>query len=102
MAAFYPEPKPVPATLRTRDLHLEMLSPEHVELDYDALMSSWPRLQIWSGSDRWPRPDFTLEENLSDLTEHRDEFVSREASPTLSSARISRAVKAASTSTLGR
>lgn len=79
MATFYPEPKPVPAILRTDDLYLEMLSPEHVELDYDALMSSWPRLQIWSGTDRWPRPDFTLEENLSDLTEHRDEFVSREA-----------------------
>lgn len=79
MVSFYPEPKPVPATLRTRDLYLEMLAPTHVDRDYDALMSSWPRLQIWSGTDRWPRPDFTLQENLADLTEHRDEFLHREA-----------------------
>lgn len=79
MAAFYPEPKPVPATLRTRDLYLEMLAPEHVERDYDALMSSWQRLQVWNGTDRWPRPDFTLEENLADLIRHRDEFLQREA-----------------------
>jgi hypothetical protein len=79
MAPFYSEPKPVPATLRTVDLYLEMLAPEHVDRDYEAFMSSWPRLQIWSGTDRWPRPDFTREENLQDLTEHRDEFLQREA-----------------------
>lgn len=79
MTTFYPEPKSIPATLRTDDLYLEMLSPEHVELDYDALMSSWRRLQIWSGTDRWPRPDFTLDENMSDLIRHRDEFLRREA-----------------------
>ena len=38
--AFYPEPHPVPTTLRTSKMLLAMLSPGHVELDYEALMES--------------------------------------------------------------
>jgi RimJ/RimL family protein N-acetyltransferase len=76
--SWYPEPKPVPATLETEDLHLEMLAPEHVELDYDAFMSSIERLQLWSGG-RWPHEGFTLDENMQDMVMHRDEFLAREA-----------------------
>lgn len=75
---WYPEPKPVPASLETEDLQLEMLAPEHVDLDYDALMSSRERLMRWSGG-RWPHADFTRAENLDDMVMHRDEFLAREA-----------------------
>lgn len=75
---FYPEPKHVPEHLRTADLYLEMLAPEHVEMDYAAFMSSRPRLRLWSGG-RWPTDDFTLEDNLEDMVMHRDEFLDRVA-----------------------
>ncbi len=76
--AWYPEPKPVPATLDTADLHLEMLAPEHVDLDLDALLSSRERLLAWSGG-RWPHEGFTRDENMEDMVMHRDEFLAREA-----------------------
>ncbi len=75
---FYPEQLPVPSALMTEHLHLEMLEPAHVELDYAAFMSSWPRLTLWSGGP-WPYADFTLEENRGDLQRHMDEFLNREA-----------------------
>lgn len=76
--AWYPEPKPVPAALDTADLHLEMLAPKVVDLDYAALMSSIERLQLWSGG-RWPHEAFTREENMDDMVMHRNEFLAREA-----------------------
>jgi hypothetical protein len=75
---FYPEPRPVPQELRTRDLVLKMLTPAVVQLDYDALMESRERLRAWSDSD-WPADDFTLEGNRADLEEHEREFHAREA-----------------------
>ena len=75
---FYPEPKPVPDNLRTDDLYLEMLAPKHVDIDYEAFMSSRPRLRLWSGGG-WPNDDFTREDNMQDMAMHRDEFVNREA-----------------------
>ncbi len=76
--AWYPEPKPVPDALDTADLHLEMLEPKHVEIDYAAFMSSIARLNLWSGG-RWPHAGFTLDENMADMVMHRDEFLAREA-----------------------
>ena len=75
---FYPPDAIVPATLRTQDLYLTMLAPEHVERDYDAFMSSIPRLQRWSGGS-WPTPEFTLAENMDDMIMHSNEHVDREA-----------------------
>ena len=75
---FYPADANVPDTLETPEFRLEPLNASHVERDYDALMSSRERLNRWSG-DLWPREDFTLAENLSDLQEHDAEQQSREA-----------------------
>jgi len=75
---FYPEDAPVPATLQTERLNLTMLAPEHVERDYDALMSSQARLNLWSGG-RWPSPDFTLAQNMDDMLRHSREHLAREA-----------------------
>ena len=76
--AFYPAPKPVPATLRTSKLLLAPLTPGHVELDYAALMESRPELRNWSGTS-WPADDFTLDENRADLARHQREHRDREA-----------------------
>lgn len=76
--AWYPEPKPVPESLDTADLHLEMLAPKHVDIDYAAFMSSRERLLRWSGG-RWPHEGFSREDNMADMVMHRDEFLAREA-----------------------
>jgi RimJ/RimL family protein N-acetyltransferase len=75
---FYPDNARVPATLVTPEFILEPLNASHVELDFDALMSSRPRLNLWSGN-LWPRDDFTLAENLDDLEGHDAEQRAREA-----------------------
>lgn len=75
---FYPADAPVPETLRTEELYLEMLAPKHVERDYDAFMSSIPRLQLWSGGS-WPSEDFTLAQNMDDMVMHSSEHLAREA-----------------------
>jgi RimJ/RimL family protein N-acetyltransferase len=75
---FYPADAPVPAARVTPNFRLEPLNSSHVELDFDALMSSRPRLNLWSG-DLWPRDDFTLAENLADLEGHDSEQRAREA-----------------------
>jgi RimJ/RimL family protein N-acetyltransferase len=75
---FYPDDAPVPASLVTPEFMLEPLDASHVELDFDALMSSRPRLNLWSGN-LWPRDDFTLAENLEDLEGHDTEQRAREA-----------------------
>ena len=75
---FYPEDAPVPDELRTDDLLLRMLTPEHVEMDYEAVMESQEQLRRFS-SGSWPTPDFTLAQNLDDLEEHEREHVERVA-----------------------
>src|SRR4051812_30511543 len=72
---FYPADAVVPAGLVTAEFTLEPLNASHVERDYDAFITSRPRLNLWSG-DTWPHAGFTLAENLDDLNghdaEHRD------------------------------
>jgi hypothetical protein len=75
---FWPEGATVPEELRTDDLVLRMLAPEHVERDYDAVMETRERLRLWSNST-WPEDDFTLESNLEDLRRHEREHLAREA-----------------------
>lgn len=77
-APFVPDDFEVPAVLETEQFRLRMLSTSDVERDYDALMSSAPRLREMFGRD-WPTEDFTLAENLEDLAEHEEEFLRREA-----------------------
>lgn len=76
--SFYPESEPVPDELRTADLLLRMLSPEHVHMDYEAVMESQEQLRRFSAGS-WPAPDFTLEQNIGDLEEHEREHHERVA-----------------------
>ena len=71
-----------PAPPSSERLLLEILSPDVVELDYQAIMDSRARLREelqWGGERPWPADDFTLAENHQDLSDHQDEFVRREA-----------------------
>lgn len=74
--SFFPPERDVPEILETRDFVLVPLNPSHVEIDYDAVMSSREMLRLWSGS-AWPRDDFTLAENLADLAGHDREHRER-------------------------
>jgi hypothetical protein len=76
MPRFYPPDAPVPTELRMPECFLRMLRATDVELDYAAVMASQEMLRAKSGG-RWPRPDFTIEENLADLQEHEADFQQR-------------------------
>jgi RimJ/RimL family protein N-acetyltransferase len=73
---FYPDDAPVPAGLRSDELLLRPLRATDVELDYEAVMATQEVLRRGSGG-AWPRPDFTLEENLADLQGHEADFLAR-------------------------
>lgn len=76
--SFYPAGQVVPVGMRTSEFILQPLTPEHVEVDYEAVMASQEMLRLWSGST-WPKKDFTLAENLLDLQWHYQEHQDREA-----------------------
>lgn len=78
MTDYYAPERPVPNGIETPRLLLEPLKPEHVELDYAAVMESRKQLRLWSGS-LWPADDFTLEENLQDVQWHWREHQDRVA-----------------------
>ncbi len=67
---------PVPASLEQAQFRLRMLSADDVEGDYQAVMASQARLRAGSPHG-WPRPGFTLAENLQDLLRHEQEFRDR-------------------------
>jgi RimJ/RimL family protein N-acetyltransferase len=69
-------PPPPPSTDRLR---LEVLGPAWVEFDYEALMGSREHLRRTLQWGSWPRANFTLEENRTDLARHLEEFERREA-----------------------
>ena len=73
---FYPEDAPVPTALRGDEFVLRPLRATDVDLDYEAVMASQEALRRGSGGE-WPRPDFTLEENLADLQGHEADFHAR-------------------------
>jgi len=73
---FYPVDASVPAALRSDEFLLRPLRAADVELDYEAVMASQEALRRGSGGE-WPRPDFTLEENLADLQGHEADFHAR-------------------------
>ncbi len=75
---FVPQDFDVPDVLETENFRLRMLSVDDVDKDYEAVMESQEMLlKVTNG--RWPREGFTLEENLSDLERHQQEFLDREA-----------------------
>ncbi|MHC5109512.1 MAG: GNAT family N-acetyltransferase [Planctomycetota bacterium] len=67
-----------PRELDTRYTHLEPLAPVHAKLDFDAAMSSREHLQSTLHWGNWPREDFTVEENITDLERHWNEFIQNE------------------------
>ncbi|OJX37971.1 MAG: hypothetical protein BGO78_07980 [Chloroflexi bacterium 44-23] len=62
-----------PSPLKNSEFVLEPLHPNHVYLDYEAVMASKTFLRLWSMSD-WPSDNFTLEDNRRDLQMHFQEF----------------------------
>lgn len=66
----------MPARWETAVCTLIPLKPEHVELDYTAVMQSREMLRLWSGSP-WPADDFTVADNLKDLQWHWREHQAR-------------------------
>ena len=75
---FVPDDFEIPASLETATFRLRMLSVDDVEKDYEAVIESRELLHTMFGGP-WPRPGFTLEENLADLERHQQEFLSRKA-----------------------
>ncbi|WP_410659231.1 N-acetyltransferase [Amycolatopsis sp. lyj-112] len=66
-----------PTSLATDQFHLEPLGPRHNPADHAAWMSSIERIRSTPGypDGNWPPPDgMTLEENLTDLRRHADDF----------------------------
>jgi hypothetical protein len=90
---FVPPEFAVPRGLSTPLFELSVLAPRHAEADYDAVMSSRPRLQRYQGrgrrklganessaldlGDTWPAATMTLDYNRTDLVEHEEEFAQR-------------------------
>ncbi len=76
---FVPDDFEVPASLETDRFRLRMLSVDDVEKDYEAVIESRELLHTIYDTGPWPKPGFTLEENLADLKRHQEEFLSRKA-----------------------
>ena len=75
---FVPDDFEIPDMLETDRFRLRMLSVDDVEKDYEAVIESRELLHAMFGGP-WPKPGFTLEENLADLKRHQQEFFSRKA-----------------------
>jgi hypothetical protein len=73
---FYPDDAPIPTGLRSDEFLLRPLRAADVDLDYEAVMVSQETLRRDNGG-RWPRPDFTLAEDLADLQGHEADFRTR-------------------------
>lgn len=78
MDSFYPSPMTVPGGLTTDAFVLEPLTPDHVEVDYQAVMATRSKLRVWGGTS-WPTDDFDLAGNLADLEMHHREHGQRDA-----------------------
>jgi hypothetical protein len=80
--SFVPGDFEPPAGLATADFVLEPLGPRHNERDYDAWTSSMEHILATPGmvetGDEHPWPfSMTLEQNLSDLARHAEDFAER-------------------------
>ncbi|MBS1719064.1 MAG: GNAT family N-acetyltransferase [Armatimonadetes bacterium] len=77
MPPFVPKDFAVPATLKTNEFHLRMLTVNDVVKDFDAVITSVDHCKtIWGG--KWPE-GLTLEQNLIDLGWHQKEFQIRQS-----------------------
>ena len=78
MTTFVSDDFIVPLELIRPTFCLRPLTTKYAEKDFDAVIESQERLRRFS-HNLWPRPGFTLTENLSDLKRHEAEFNAREA-----------------------
>jgi len=62
----------IPDSFQNTLCYCEPLTPDHLLLDFDAVMSSRLFLRLWSKSE-WPSDNFQLEDNLKDLVMHEKE-----------------------------
>lgn len=78
MTELVPDDFEVPLELNLPAFILRPLTVEHLELDYEAVMSSKTRLrQVFSAADDWPSDQLTLEEDRRHLIWHAGEFERR-------------------------
>jgi hypothetical protein len=78
MTPFVPADFEAPAELAGPGFHLEPLGPEHNERDYEAWMSSIDHIRATPGFEDWDWPEpMTLEDNLSDLEGHAQDYAQR-------------------------
>ena len=68
-----------PSGLRARDFVLEPLGPQHNDADYAAWTPSIQHIRSTSGfsTGSWPNDSISLDQNLSDLIRHADDFAAR-------------------------
>ena len=93
-----------PTSLITDQFRLEPLGPQHVQADHAAWTSSIEHIRSTPGypDGNWPpRNGMTLEENLSDLGRHADDFKRAPVTPSPSWTRATTTSSVASTCTLG-
>jgi hypothetical protein len=78
-ASFVPDDFAVPGELVTEEFRLEPLGPQHNAADFEAWKSSIDHIRATPGfpDGNWPDPGMPLEENLSDLRRHAEDFARR-------------------------
>ncbi|MBN2003913.1 MAG: GNAT family N-acetyltransferase [Anaerolineae bacterium] len=74
---FVPATFEVPAALETERFRLRMLSVDDVVKDFEAVIES--RELLHATGSIWPEEGFTIEDNLTDLERHQQEFLNRKA-----------------------
>jgi hypothetical protein len=79
VVSFVPDDFVAPPPLATAEFRLEPLGPEHNVSDYAAWTSSIDHINATPGFADWDWPDesLTIEDNLSDLVSHSQDFAKR-------------------------
>jgi hypothetical protein len=77
--SFVPAGFVAPTALVTAEFRLEPLGPQHNVADYAAWTSSIEHIKATPGFADWDWPDesLTIDDNLSDLVEHEQDFAGR-------------------------
>ena len=77
---FVPKSFDVPTNVSISPFYFTVLEESNAEVDYQAVMSSLPRLKsIFGPNTSWPSENMSLEENIVSLQAHKREFATREA-----------------------
>lgn len=77
---FIPDGFSPPAGFETRQFRVRKLTIQDVDKDYQAIISSIDHLSgVFGPNNPWPPPNLTLEQNLTDLKWHEDQFDERKS-----------------------